>query len=215
MNQDTRSEPPAPAVGAQVEREVRRLLARTVVADPPWTPDLGATWETRFTDKARPQKHYQTMSVQEICDLRPRTAKQAHLWLWVLNQHIDWGYTVARAWGFEPQQVVTWAKPGLGTGRFQCNTEHVLVCRKGTRHGNPFGSTGGTWFNWPRGRHSEKPQAFYELVERVSPGPYHEMFARRPREGWTCMGNEVTGVLVTPIAVHDGRCPELRKEPLW
>ena len=162
-----------------------------VVADPPWTPDLGATWETRFTDKARPQKHYQTLSVDEICALRPPTAKQAHLWLWVLNQHMDWGYTVARAWGFEPQQVVTWAKPGMGTGRFQCNTEHVLVCRKGTRHGNPFGGTGGTWFNWPRGRHSEKPAEFYRLVEQVSPGPRLEMYARARRDGWDAFGNEV------------------------
>lgn len=105
-----------------------------VVADPPWTPDLGATWKTRFTDKARPQKHYQTMTVQQICDLQPSTAKQAHLWLWVLNQHMDWGYTVARAWGFEPQQVVTWAKPGLGTGRFQCNTEQLLAACSLTRN---------------------------------------------------------------------------------
>jgi hypothetical protein len=31
---------------------------RCVVADPPWTPLLGATWNTRFTDKSRPQKQY-------------------------------------------------------------------------------------------------------------------------------------------------------------
>lgn len=68
----------------------------------------------------------------------------AHLWLWVLSQHIDWGYMVARAWGFEPLQTLTWCKPGLGVGRFQCNTEHVLLCRKGGRHGNPFGPTNGT-----------------------------------------------------------------------
>ena len=178
-----------------------------VVADPPWTPDLGATWATRFTDKARPQKHYQTMSVDDICALQPPTAKQAHLWLWVLNQHIDWGYTVARAWGFEPQQVVTWAKPGMGTGRFQCNTEHVLVCRKGTRHGNPFGGTGGTWFNWPRGRHSEKPAEFYALVERVSPGPRLEMYARARRAGWDAFGNEVADDLFSGPNVGAERAP--------
>lgn len=162
-----------------------------VVADPPWTPSLGATWKTRFTDKARPQKHYQTLSVEEICALKPNTPKQAHLWLWVLNQHVDWGYTVARAWGFDVWQMLTWKKPGLGTGQFQCNTESVLVCRKGPRHGNPFGATGGTGFDWPRGRHSAKPGEFYELVERCSPGPYLEMFARENRPGWTVWGNEV------------------------
>jgi N6-adenosine-specific RNA methylase IME4 len=164
---------------------------RTVVADPPWTPSLGAKWKTRFTDKARPQKHYDTLSVAEIVGLAPDTDKQAHLWLWVLNQHVDWGYEVARAWGFEPQQMLTWRKPGLGTGRFQCNTESVLLCRKGPRHGNPFGPTGGTGFDWPRGRHSEKPDQFYELVERVSPGPFLEMFCRRRRFGWLAHGNQI------------------------
>ena len=163
---------------------------RCVVADPPWTPSLGATWKTRFTDKARPQRHYQTMSVGELCRLAVPSAPQAHLWLWCLPQHVDWGYEVARAWGFEPATLLTWAKPGLGTGRFQSNTEHVLLCRKGPRHGNPFGATGGTWFSWSRGRHSEKQRGFYSLVERVSPGPKLEMFARAARPGWEGWGLE-------------------------
>lgn len=185
-------------------RPLQRLVGRpgasyaTVVADPPWTPTLGATWNTRFTDKARPQKHYDTLTVAEICEMAPPTGKQAHLWLWVLNQHVDWGYEVAQAWGFDVWQMLTWCKPGLGTGRFQCNSESVLVCRKGTRHGNPFGPTGGTYFNWSRGRHSEKPEEFYELVERVSPGPYLEMFARRTRDGWDAFGDEVATDLLTP-----------------
>jgi N6-adenosine-specific RNA methylase IME4 len=165
---------------------------RTLVADPPWAPALGSTWETRFTDKARPQKHYPTMSVTEIAALRPPATEQAHLWLWVLTQHIEWGHEVARAWGFpEFVTMLTWAKPGLGVGQFQCNTEHVLLCRRGGRHGNAFGRTGGTWFNWPRGRHSEKPEAFYDLVQQVSPGQYLELFARNRRLGWDAWGNEV------------------------
>ena len=162
----------------------------TIVADPPWEPTLGATWETRFTDKARPQKHYETMSAKEIANVPVRGlyGKQAHLWLWVVNQHVDWGYEVARSWGFEPWQMVTWAKPGLGTGQFQSNTEHVLICRAGPRHGNPFGHTRGTWFNWPRSTHSTKPAQFFDLVQTVSPGPYVELFARSPRLGWDSWG---------------------------
>lgn len=167
---------------------------RCVVADPPWTPSLGSSWKSRYTDKARPQKHYGTLTVDEICKLAPQTATKAHLWIWVLNQHVDWGYIVARAWGFEPSQMITWCKAGLGTGQFQSNSEHVLVCRKGARHRNPFGKTGGTWFEWPRGRHSEKPSEFFHLVETVSPGPYLEMFARRERQGWDAFGDEVQKV---------------------
>jgi N6-adenosine-specific RNA methylase IME4 len=162
---------------------------RTIIADPPWTPALNAGSPSH---KAGPQRQYKTLGVPEIISLRPPAAKQAHLWLWVLTQHVDWGYLVARTWGFEPWTMLTWCKPDLGVGRFQCNTEHVLLCRKGTRHGNPFGSTGGTWFTWPRGqRHSAKPEEFYRLVESASPGPYLEMFARTRRPGWDAFGDEV------------------------
>ncbi len=42
------------------------------------------------------------------------------------------------------------------------------------------------------GEHSEKPEAFYrDIVERLTPGPYVELFARRHRDGWTCLGNEL------------------------
>jgi N6-adenosine-specific RNA methylase IME4 len=49
------------------------------------------------------------------------------------------------------------------------------------------------WFAWPRGAHSAKPEAFLDLVERVSPGPYLELFARRARLGWDTWGNEALG----------------------
>jgi N6-adenosine-specific RNA methylase IME4 len=161
---------------------------RAVVADPPWTPALGSTWATRFTDKARPQRHYGTMSVEAICALPVPAAERAHLYLWAIDPHVDWGYRVARAWGFEVWNMLTWCKPGLGTGRFQRNTEHVLMGRRGPRHGNPFGATGGTWFGWPR--HSAKPAEFYALVGRCSSGPYLDLFARHDRAGWDCWGDE-------------------------
>jgi len=176
----------------QVDESICSSAYRCVVADPPWRPSLHANNPRRATiDKAGPQKHYETLTVEEICRLPPETSDQCHLWLWVINQHVDWGYTVARSWGFEPQQMLTWCKPGLGAGRFQSNSESVLVCRKGKRNGNPFGMTNGTYFQWPRGRHSEKPKEFFDLVERVSPGPYLEMFARTERIGWDAFGNEV------------------------
>jgi N6-adenosine-specific RNA methylase IME4 len=46
-----------------------------------------------------------------------------------------------------------------------------------------------TWFRWPRGPHSQKPDAFYDLVGRVSPGPYADLFARAPRLGWDHWGH--------------------------
>lgn len=183
---------------------------RTIVADPPWEATLGGSWGAKV-DKGRPQRFYKTMSLDDIkaLDVSSVAADQAHLYLWALTQHVDWGFETARAWGFDPVTILTWCKPGLGVGRFRCNTEHVIVARKGSRHGNPFGpggrtaqATEGTCFRWPRGRHSAKPEAFYNLVERLSPGPRLEMFARTKRPPWDAWGNEVDSTVcigtVTP-----------------
>lgn len=178
-----------------------KIKYKTIVADPPWMPSLGSTWISSFKDKGRPHRQYPTMTLGEIKSLNIPAATQAHLYLWTIAQHVDWAYDVARAWGFDPVILWTWKKPGLGVGRFQCNTEHILVGRKGSRHGNPFGqggrhmaATGGTLFEWPRGRHSEKPNEFFNLVEQLSPSPRLEMFARNPRMGWDVWGNEVESV---------------------
>ena len=37
---------------------------------------------------------------------------------------------------------------------------------------------------------TRKPEEIYDLVEACSPGPYLEIFARFPREGWSQWGNE-------------------------
>ena len=47
-----------------------------------------------------------------------------------------------------------------------------------------------SWWEWPRGRHSEKPDAFLDMVERISPAPRLELFARDQRLGWASWGNE-------------------------
>jgi N6-adenosine-specific RNA methylase IME4 len=138
------------------------------------------------------------MPLSEIVAIRPRMAKQAHLYVWGINAHLDWAYRLIEAWGGEPITVFTWKKPGLGTGRFMCNTEHIIVGRVGNRMGNPFGKGGrvamatpGTLFEWPRGKHSEKPAEMYSLVESLSPAPRLDMYARKHREGWATWGDEI------------------------
>jgi N6-adenosine-specific RNA methylase IME4 len=56
------------------------------------------------------------------------------------------------------------------------------------------------WFQWPRSVHSAKPEAFLDLVEQVSPGPYAELFARRDRLGWDTWGDESLGTAELPPA---------------
>ena len=47
------------------------------------------------------------------------------------------------------------------------------------------------WFIADRREHSQKPEEFYQLVERRSYGPYLEMYGRKQRQGWTTLGNEI------------------------
>lgn len=55
----------------------------------------------------------------------------------------------------------------------------------------PFLSTArGTWYQAPRGQHSEKPALFLDLIEQMSPPPRLELFARSQRLGWHTWGNE-------------------------
>jgi N6-adenosine-specific RNA methylase IME4 len=47
-----------------------------------------------------------------------------------------------------------------------------------------------SWWEWPVAGHSRKPDAFLDMVEQVSRGPYLELFARRQRLGWDTWGDE-------------------------
>jgi N6-adenosine-specific RNA methylase IME4 len=102
-------------------------------------------------------------------------------------------YRVVRAWGFFPTTLVTWCKRQPGVGHYlRNNTEHVIFATRG-RPMVPEAKPVSTWFEWPRGAHSSKPDAFYDLVESVSPGPYVELFARRARFGWDYWGDQSLG----------------------
>lgn len=46
-------------------------------------------------------------------------------------------------------------------------------------------------FREKRIKHSRKPAHYYSLIEQMSPGPYLELFARVPHEGWDSWGNEI------------------------
>lgn len=173
-----------------------------IVADPPWRIDLnrktphkrsGMSDATKWKAETVAQLAYPTMSDDEIEALRPPVADAAHLYIWTVNAKIEATYRIARAWGFRPASLLTWIKTpmGVGLGGTYCNTaEFCLFARRGTHPAKKRIPT--TWWGWPRGRHSEKPEAFQTMIESVSPGPYLEMFARRKRHGWASWGNEIT-----------------------
>lgn len=165
-----------------------------ICADPPWKHEdpLG---------RRGAAVQYPLMSVEEICayglPMSMGVAEHALLCLWRLSSMQREALAVCAAWGFEPKSEIVWlrrtshGKRHFGMGRTVRNEhETALVATRGRPviRARNIRST----FEAPTGRHSEKPEKFYrEIVERLSPGPYLELFSRRQRSGWTCIGNEL------------------------
>lgn len=152
---------------------------RTIVADPPWDVATGGTGHWGLENGAS-RLPYPSMDADAIAALP--VADLAY---------VEDAYEIVRHWGFRPSTLLTWCKTpngiGLG-GTYSLTTEHVLFARRGVcKAAERIDST---WFQWPRGAHSVKPDAFLDLVERVSPAPRIELFARRQRLGWDTWGNE-------------------------
>lgn len=183
---------------------------RAIVADPAWPYERGLPrWTTNGVDNSD-NLPYPTMTLSEIAALAVQdlAAPQAHLYLWTTNAFLEEAWEIARKWGFKPSTVLVWCKPARGfAGRatFSTCTEFVLFAYRGAT--NAKTQIYRNWWEWPRAEHSRKPDAFYDLVESVSHGPYLEMFSRRARLGWDVWGNEVdTEVVLSDLgngAIHE------------
>lgn len=136
---------------------------------------------------------YPTLDVSKIAALPVAELAEAnaHLYLWTTQRYLWDAREIVRGWAFEPSTVLTWCKPPTGFslgGTFGKASEFVVFARRGKLTAKT--RTNRDWWEWSRGEHSAKPEAFLDLVESVSPGPYLEMFARRNRLGWDTWGNE-------------------------
>ena len=161
-----------------------------LVADPPW----------KFSDGTRrggAEKHYPCLRAWEIQRFPlPPISDNAYLFLWRVASMPQEALDVVKAWGFVPKTELVWRKQ-TSTGKRHFGMGHHLraeheTCIVATRgQPGPKSRSIRTVFDAPIGRHSEKPDAFYELVENFHAGPYAEMFARRTRAGWQHFGNEV------------------------
>lgn len=168
----------------------------TIVSDPPWEyARTGVSFADATSGKFKSTTvPYPTMSVEDIAALpvRDMAESDAHLYLWTTQKYLLDAHAIADTWGFKVSSVLVWCKPVRGWtvgGTFMSTTEFVLFCRRGSL--TALKRVDSQWFQWPRGPHSAKPEAFLDIVETVSPGPRLEMFARRARLGWDVWGNEV------------------------
>lgn len=165
---------------------------RVICADPPW----------RFSDqlpgKSRgAAKNYKMMSVAEICDFElPPLAADCYLFLWRVASMQKEAFAVVDDWGFTVKSEIVWSKKTVngkqhyGMGRHvRASHETCLVCTRGKP--KPGKNMMRSLFEAKTGRHSEKPEKVFAMIESSFRGPFAELFARRHRRGWSCYGLEL------------------------
>lgn len=170
---------------------------RTIVADPPWGYRNSRGTQTRAhrgRSAVTAAGNYPTMTFDEIAALPVANlaAGGCALYLWVTTPQILEQAAIAKAWGFDYVTLLTWVKtgsPGLGFN-FRVDTEHIVYAVRGTLWIPPERRESNVIVA-PRCGHSRKPEAFFDLVERISEPPYVELFSRQHhRLGWDVWGNE-------------------------
>lgn len=183
---------------------VGRAPFGTVLADPPW----------RFrnrTGKVAPEhrrlSRYDTLTTGEIAAMPvgDLMASRSHCYLWVPNALLADGLAVLAAWGFAYKAMLVWAKrrkdggpDGRGVGFYFRNvTEPVLFGTRGSLRTLAPGRRQVNMIETRKREHSRKPDELYPVIEACSPGPYLELFARYPREGWAAWGDEAAAE-ITP-----------------
>lgn len=163
----------------------------TIYADPPWRYQNQGT-------RASTGNHYDgDMSVDEICamPIAQLCADKCHLHLWTTNAFLFECPKIFDAWGFTFKSSFVWVKPQMGIGNYWRNSHEImLLAVKGGQ--TALSRAEKSWLECSRGKHSAKPDAARHQIERLSPGPFLELFGRKKVSGWTVFGNQVMEELV-------------------
>lgn len=187
----------------------------TIYIDPPWRFRV---WDENVSSAGGSARaHYPVMDTADIAaipipDLMERDCV---VFLWTVWTHLPEAVWLADQWGLEYKTCAfNWVKlnkmqrdtPFTGMGYWtRANSEPCLLFTKGSPRRKSkdvpqmlIDWQGGLFetetIATPIGRHSEKPQAIYERIEALVDGPYCEVFGRRQRDGWTTLGNEISGL---------------------
>lgn len=165
-----------------------------IYADPPW----------KYKNKkvqGGVEKHYNTMSVDEICALPVKeiSSKDSALFLWTTFPQLSEALRVIEAWGFQYKSVAfVWLKRnrkscswfyGLGYWT-RGNAEICLLAIRG--HPKRKSASVHQFIVSPIEEHSKKPDITRDkILELMGELPRIELFARKRVSGWEAWGNEV------------------------
>lgn len=165
-----------------------------ILADPPWKFEFGLTGAA--------SDQYPTMELDDIKELGKKipAAKDAYLFLWGTMSKPREAVEVISSWNFEIKSQFVWVKEKEGKIQrgpgFYVHGSHELlyICKRGDMPVPDEESRHSSVVKAPRGRHSAKPELFYDIIEGMVPNAkYLELFARpqKKRFGWTYWGTDV------------------------
>ncbi len=158
-----------------------------IYADPPWKYNFSGTNERSI------ETHYSNMDLEQIKNMEIPSSKNSILLLWATAPKLKEAFEVIESWGFEYKTCAVWDKEIIGMGYwFRGQHEILLLATKGKVSPpipkNRFSSV----LKSKRGKHSKKPEEFYNIIETMFPNyKYLELFARNKRKNWISWGNEV------------------------
>jgi len=165
-----------------------------IYADPPW--NYG---NSGLDGYGHAERHYKTMLADDICHLPvgEYVTTNAVLFLWATSPLLDDALRVIDGWGFEYKTSFIWDKVKHNFGHYNSvRHEFLLLATRGSYTPESKELHDSVIELERTGRHSEKPQYFRELIEKLYPsGSKLELFARQEHEGWKTWGNEVGGAL--------------------
>ena len=182
-----------------------------IYADPPW----------HYTAKkvqGAAEKHYPTMSIDELCALPVAeiAAPDSALFMWATFPQLPEALRLIKAWGFNYKSVAfVWLKKnkkanswfyGLGFW-IRGNAEICLLATRG--HPKRQAADIHQLIISPIEAHSKKPdEARDKIVALMGDLPRVELFARQTPLGWDVWGNEVEPT----IQDFGTTCPKADKE---
>ena len=168
-----------------------------IYADPPW--DYKGQLQHTGTggkESGGAIRHYPTVPVSEMktWDVASISEEDCLLFMWSSSPHLDQAIQLGKAWGFRWATVAfVWDKQRPNPGFYtmsQC--ELCLVFRRG-KIPKPRGARNiRQLVQVKRTRHSEKPDAVRERIEKMFPQQSKiELFARKRYPDWDAWGLEI------------------------